>query len=67
MPDKHAEATEEALWSINSRWLYRHGLLLEIVSISDQSKEFCNALVIKLLSLLKVKKTTLAYHPQTNA
>jgi transposase InsO family protein len=62
-PDKHAKSIAEAFYT---RWLCRHGLPLEIVS--GQGIEFSNKVVDKLLSLLKVKKSTITpYHPQTNA
>ncbi len=61
--DKCAETIAIALFT---RWLCRHSLPLEIVS--DQGKEFCNGIVDKLPTLLKVKRTTTTpYHPQTNA
>jgi hypothetical protein len=40
IPDKNAPTVASALFS---RWLCRHGLLLEIGS--DNGKEFCNEIV----------------------
>jgi hypothetical protein len=49
-----------------SRWLCRHDLLLEIISV--EGKEFCNGVINEMLKLMTFKKTTKSpYHPQNNA
>jgi transposase InsO family protein len=58
------QSAETVVNALFTRWLCRHSLPLEIVS--DQGKEFCNE-IDKLLTLLKIKKTTTTpCHPQTN-
>ena len=54
IPDKTADTVAEALFS---KWLCRHRLPSKIVS--DGGKEFCNEIVNKMLTMMKVKKSTI--------
>jgi hypothetical protein len=60
IPDKSTATVASALFS---RWLFRHGLPLEMVF--DNGKEFCNEIVDTLHKSMKIKKSnTTPYHPQ---
>jgi hypothetical protein len=61
IPDKCAETVANALFS---KWLCRHGVPLEIVS--DQSNEFSNEIVRKLLMLLQNQKDYYYPTPPSN-
>ncbi len=59
IPDKSPAAVGSAVFS---RWLYRYGLSLEIVS--DNGKELCDEEVEIMLKIMNIKKTkTTPYHP----
>ena len=51
--EKTADTVVEALFT---KWLCPHGLPNEIVL--DGGKEFCNEIVSKMLTMMKVKKKT---------
>jgi len=62
LPDKTAPTVATAIFN---RWICRYACPKEIVS--DQGREFCNAMSEELWQKLGIHhKRTAAYHPQTN-